>query len=103
MKFARIGRMRIPAGQDRASTGAARGTGQVRTVKSHPLGGDLIDVRRANNWIAIRSGIVPGHVIRNKDDEVRAFIGLDACNGSEQEKKEKGAMHWMFLYKEAEV
>ena len=70
MEFARAGRMRIAACERRTSARTARGAGEIGSIKSETFGRETVDVRRVNVRMAIRSAVVPGHVIGDENDDV---------------------------------
>lgn len=100
------GCVRITARQEGlAGRSAHRGIG-VGTVEAYPLGGQLVEVRRAGNLTAVGPRRVGGVVVRHDDDHVLGVKGIGRTRGpavlspmgelsprGEKKRKEKQPKH----------
>ena len=59
-----------PIFKGRASIETLISGGEIGVVEAHALGGQLIDVWRANMRMAIRAAVVPIHVVGDDEDDV---------------------------------
>ena len=67
--------VRGAAGEDGGAGRRADTAGRVALIEFHALGGQLVEVRRLNERMAVGARISPAHVVRENDDNVWRFVG----------------------------
>jgi hypothetical protein len=75
MQLARAGVVRITAGEHAGAARTARTGREPRLVEAHPLAGQAVEVRRADGRMPVGPEIIPRHIVRDEDHDVRPFRG----------------------------
>src|ERR1051325_3321321 len=73
--------VRIAAGDDRGSAGAAGGACKKGAIETHPFASEAGEVGGFNSLVTVRGAVVPGHVVGDDEHQV-------GRSGSDEDREE---------------
>jgi hypothetical protein len=95
MKLCSTRIVRIPTGDQATPTGRTTADTQVSVIKTHALGGHLVEVRSLGDFTAVTTQVIPRDVVRDKKDEIGLF-SLGDRKQTNSRKENEQAFHNYF-------
>ena len=92
MELGCTGIVRVASGNETAATGRTTADTEVGIIKTHPLSGHLVEVRRLGDLAAVTSQVIPRDVVGDKEDKV-GLLGLGEGSQPDGSEENDEAFH----------